>query len=100
MKNSLAIPVNKMVSITFARRNLGGLLKRLSVDGELYLLRGSKIAAKISLPETHRSREKKKKVFGEIFGSWKNSDLDNDSLWEEILVKERVGATRKKPLLL
>lgn len=89
-----------MVSITFARRNLGGLLKRLAAEGELYLLRGSKVAAKISLPETHRGREKREKVLKDIFGSWKNSDLDDDSLWEEILVKERISATKKRPLSL
>ena len=100
MRNNLAIPINKMVPITYARRHLGGLLKRLTLEGELYLLRGSKVAAKLTLPETDERDAKRKEIISEVFGAWKNSDLDNDALWREILVKERASGTKKKPLSL
>lgn len=99
MKANITIPTDKMIPLTYARRNLGELVRRLKVEGELYLMRSSKVAAKLSLPEMLRSEEREK-VLNDVFGAWKHTELDNDMLWEKILVKERVRATKKKSLSL
>lgn len=99
MKSNLAIPTDKMIPITYARRNLGALVKRLADEGEVYLMRGSKIAAILSFPETNRSASREK-IINEVFGAWKNTDLDNDALWKKILVKERTTGTKKHRIRL
>ena len=99
MKANIAIPTDKMIPITYARRNLGEILKRLTREGELYLMRGSKIAAKLSLPQVNRD-DHRKKTIDKVFGAWKGTDLDNDELWEEILVKQRRSGTRKRRIRL
>ena len=90
--------MNNIIPITTARRNLGTLVDRLKKEGDFYLLRGGKVAAKLSLPETV-IRESRKGVLKKIFGAWKDTDLDSDNLWEEVLLKERIRDS-KKPLSL
>src|SRR5258706_216645 len=98
MAHSFSIPRNKMIPITHARRNLGELVKRLEEEKELYLVKDGKIAAKLSLPEEVKQTRWEKAV-DEAFGAWKETDLDDDELWEEILVTERIQGTMKRELI-
>ena len=96
MSDSTAIPIDKMIPVTVARRNLGKLLDRLVKEGEFYLMRGGKVAAKLTFPDEIR-REERMKILKEVEGAWAGTDLDDDKLWEEVLVKGRIN---KKPIRL
>ncbi len=95
----VSIPHNKLIPITKARRNLGELVKRLEKEKDLYLMKDGKIAAKLSLPEEVR-QERWIKALDKVRGAWKGTDLDDDKLWHEILVTERIKGTKRKPVRL
>jgi len=95
MAYSISIPHNKMIPITLARRNLGELVKRLEEEKELYLVKDGKVAAKLLLPDEIR-QERWIKALDKVRGAWKGTDLDDDKLWEEIIVTDRIKGTKKK----
>ncbi len=97
--SSNAIPIDKMISVTEARRNLGDLLDRLPVEKEFFLMRGNRIAAKLVLSE-EAIRERRRRIVDEVFGAWKGTDLDSDELWDDILHKKRIAGTKKKRVRL
>lgn len=95
MANNTAIPIDKLITVTEARRNLGELLDRLPTEKEFYLLRGGKIAAKLVIPEELR-RAEKKKILDEVAGAWKKAGVPDD-VWERI---KRSRRSREKPYRL
>ena len=99
MTYSVLIPHHKMIPITKARRNLGELVKRLEEEKEFFLVKDGRVAAKLSLPEEVK-QTRWHKVVDEAFGAWKGTDLDDDKLWEKILVAERFKGTKKKSIRL
>lgn len=69
----------RIVPITYLRRNLGKMIMKLSKTGPLFISKGDTIVAEI------RPREKRKAVnLLKFAGLWKGSKLDSDSLWEKI----------------
>lgn len=82
MSHLNSIPIEKMIPVTEARRNLGELIDSLLTEKEFYLLRGGKIAAKLSLPESVRGEERRKMLKG-LFGAWKRARIPAD-VWKRI----------------
>lgn len=95
MNQTLSIPIDKMIPITEARRNLGDLVDRLPVEHEFYLLRGGKVAAKLVIPEEIDKAERRRALW-EAAGSWKRAGVP-DNIWEIIKSNRR---NRKKPVRL
>lgn len=76
------------ISIDDLRRNFGEIKKKLPFVEFIVTDRGKPIA-QITAPA-----EIKKEMMRQTFGAWKDTELDDDELWKEVLKKK----SRKKPI--
>lgn len=81
----------KIISITELRRNFGEITANLPEIDELILTKGGEPFAVLKA-----APEEKKKLLKKTAGIWKNTELDSDKLWKEVLKK----TSRKRPINL
>lgn len=83
--------MNTIISVTDFIRNFGDYTKILPEVEKLVLTRDGRPFAEVKIvPE-----EKNKKLLT-FFGLWKGTDLDDDKLWKNVLIRKN----RKKPIKL
>ena len=102
MDDSLKIPLTRMITVTEARRNFGKLIRETLSKGDFILIKGGKPVAKLvslgkKIPGKDLTAWDKLK---DSYGAWADSDLDNNKLWNDILVKGRKLGTKKKRIKL
>lgn len=84
-------PFPKIISITELRRNFGRLTKNLAKTDAVILTKGGEPFAILKA-----TSEEKRKILGKTAGVWKNTSLDNDTLWKKVSKKK----SRKSPISL
>ncbi len=88
----------RLVSATMLRRNFGAVSKKIASLGYVVLTIKGKPTFKVEkLPRTKKNI---KDVLSKFYGAWKGTVLDDDKLWHEILVEERIKGSRKKHIIL
>jgi hypothetical protein len=90
MAMKITLPTN-IISINDLRRNFGEVEKVLPSVGYFIVTKKGKPFAVLSA-----TPESKKELMEKTAGALKDTSLDNDSLWEEILTKK----SRKKDIAL
>lgn len=75
--------LKRIVSVTELRRNFGELTENLPEIESLILTRGGEPFAVLkAVPE------EKKKIMRKAAGAWKDTSLDNDSLWKKVFQRK------------
>ena len=88
----------RIVPATMLRRNFGAVSKKIASLGYVVLTIKGKPTFKV---EKLRNRNINiKEILAKSYGAWKGTDLDDDKLWHEILVEERIKGSRKNPVIL
>lgn len=81
----------RVIPITELRRNFGFISHKLTEKESLLITRGGKPFAILkAIPE------EKKNTLESTFGAWKNTELDDDKFWREVLKKK----SRREPITL
>lgn len=78
----------RTISIDDLRRNFGEIKKELPYVTFIVTDRGKPVAQITAPPGT------KKKMMKQVFGAWKDTELDNDALWNDVFKKK----SRKKSI--
>lgn len=81
--------LDRIISITELRRNFGQVTSDLAKVESIILTRGGEPFAILKAVPSE-----KKKVIKKLAGVWKNTELDNDSLWKEVFKRK----SRKTPI--
>ena len=75
--------MNTIIPITNLRRNFGEITAKLPYIDELILTKGGEpFATMRATPNT------KKKALLASLGGWKQTELDNDRVWKDVLKKK------------
>lgn len=81
----------RLIPITYLRRNLGKILRELSQKGPYLVTKDSRIIAEIR-PKGKTAKDKSKKTTAQklikFAGIWKGTELDSDEFWNQILTKD------------
>lgn len=75
--------INRIIPITELRRNFGAITQHLTETGPLILTKGGKPFA-ILKP----APEEKKKLIMKTAGIWRNTEVDNDNFWKNVLKRK------------